>query len=487
MENHNYFRLKTVLYLNYLVHGMGLIILTQNMNALSQSWHTPLATVSYVISGVGIGRLFAYYVLGSLSDKYGRKFFIATGMVMYTIFFIGMAFTTDFRIAYGLAILAGIANSALDSGTYPTFLELKGENGSANILIKAAMSLGEFVLPILIGLNETIKGWYGIIFILVGVILVANLLMLIRLQFPQQTQLRANANQQSAQPVKRSGARVGLFMILSFYGYSSMALMILFTQWITLYGTEVLHMSNMAAHFLLSLYSIGSITGVLLIFVLLRRSINPMKLVAVMNGLSFLLMLMICFSGNSFIVSICSLLFGVTAAGGVMQVGLNVFGSLFPEKKGKITGIFFSFGSLASFTIPIITGMLSQISLSLVLRVDVVIALLSFIFCLIGQHLMLLVDHPAPYEKERRQINRIDYWIIRLLNRRFRLTQEIGIKKLEQQRDVYDPEREQVIMDRIDRQVADTENRQYCKEIYQTIINRSKNNQIHVREKGQIK
>lgn len=122
------------LYLNYLVHGIGLIILTQNMQALSQQWHSPLATVSYVFSGVGIGRILAYFLFGRLSDKFGRKVFVNVGMVSYLIFFLGMAVVTNLQVAYGLAILAGVANSALDSGTYATFIEMGGAPGSGQHL-----------------------------------------------------------------------------------------------------------------------------------------------------------------------------------------------------------------------------------------------------------------------------------------------------------------------------------------------------------------
>ena len=73
-------QLSISLYLNYFIHGIGLIILTQNMQALSQHWQTPLATVSYVISGIGIGRLLAYFILGNLSDRFGRKVFVNLGM-----------------------------------------------------------------------------------------------------------------------------------------------------------------------------------------------------------------------------------------------------------------------------------------------------------------------------------------------------------------------------------------------------------------------
>ena len=69
-------QLSISLYLNYFIHGIGLIILTQNMQALGQHWQTPLATVSYVISGIGIGRLLAYFILENLSDRFGRKVFV---------------------------------------------------------------------------------------------------------------------------------------------------------------------------------------------------------------------------------------------------------------------------------------------------------------------------------------------------------------------------------------------------------------------------
>lgn len=44
-------RLSVSLYLNYLVHGMGLIILAQNMNSLGTAWNQPIKIVSFVISG----------------------------------------------------------------------------------------------------------------------------------------------------------------------------------------------------------------------------------------------------------------------------------------------------------------------------------------------------------------------------------------------------------------------------------------------------
>ncbi|WP_259335306.1 MFS transporter [Bombilactobacillus bombi] len=187
------------------------------MLALSQHWHSPLATVSYVISGIGIGRFIAYFILGNLSDRFGCKIFVNLGMISYLIFFLGMAFVTNIKIAYFLAILAGIANSALDAGTYTTFLEMGGTQGSANVLLKAFISSGEFLLPLVVAMIEAQKMWYGWSFILAAIILVINLVLLNRQKFPprnQASEREANIIKQIS-PIKKIIASIGL----SGYGY----------------------------------------------------------------------------------------------------------------------------------------------------------------------------------------------------------------------------------------------------------------------------
>ena len=59
MTNKMKLHLSLSLYINYIIHGFGLIILAQNMASLGHLWNAPIATVSYVVSGIGIGRLLA--------------------------------------------------------------------------------------------------------------------------------------------------------------------------------------------------------------------------------------------------------------------------------------------------------------------------------------------------------------------------------------------------------------------------------------------
>lgn len=51
------------LYLNYLVHGIGVLVMSLNVHEFEVQWQTDAAGVSVVISSLGLGRL-ALLVLG---------------------------------------------------------------------------------------------------------------------------------------------------------------------------------------------------------------------------------------------------------------------------------------------------------------------------------------------------------------------------------------------------------------------------------------
>lgn len=366
-------RLSVSLYLNYLIHGMGMIILAQNMNSLGAAWHQPIKIVSFVISRIGIGRLISYLITGFLSDKISRKFFVEVGMFCYAAFALGMPLTKNIGLAYAFAILAGVANSSLDAGTYTTFVEMNGGNGAYTILIKAFVSVGEFILPILVTILANQGMWFGWSFMAMVALLIINFCLILPLKFPVANQ--ANGDAVHEQDAKINGtAKKIMTGALIVYGYSSMALMIWFTQWITMFAQQTLHMSNGAAHFLLSLYSIGSITGVLVLFALLGHNVKESHLLLVVNMIALVSLLVIMQSEQSLLMQIASFTFGLSAASGIMQTGLTIFMKLYPTHRGMITGVFYFFGSIASFTVPIITGVLSDISMAAVMAGDLVMA-----------------------------------------------------------------------------------------------------------------
>lgn len=381
MTKSNNRRLSIALYLNYLVHGIGLIILTQNMQALGGFWGVPIATVSYVISGIGIGKLIAYFLFGYLSDRFGRRMLVLTGTLSYMVFFIGIPFTHNIAIAYLFAIIAGVANSALDSGTYPTFVEMGGNSSASNVFIKAFMSMGEFILPLFIATLEARHLWFGWSFIGALLVLIVNLFILKGAHFPDRNNVDETFSEahQSLSKFRRVIATISLAV----YGYTTMAIMILFTQWISLFATKDLGYSSLVSHGLLSLYSIGSISGVVVMFILLKLKFVETKLLVVMNTISLIAILTVANASSVILTSIACFTFGFTAAGGVLQVALNVLLKMFPTHKGVITGIYMTFGSIATFTIPIVTGVLSQISIQSVMNFDVLIGLVGTVLVVV--------------------------------------------------------------------------------------------------------
>ncbi|SJM45739.1 hypothetical protein FM123_00245 [Limosilactobacillus fermentum] len=81
---------------------------------------------------------------------------------------------------------------------------------------------------------------------------------------------------------------------LVLYGYTSMAVMIWFTQWISL-------------------------------FALLKRNVKETHLLISMNVIAVLALLGVLVGTSTVMVQVASFVFGISAAGGIMQVGLPLF------------------------------------------------------------------------------------------------------------------------------------------------------------------
>lgn len=388
-----YRRLSFSLYLNYVVHGFSLLILAQNMTALSHAWNVPIAVVSYVISGVGIGRLLAYLITGYFSDKLSRKFFVYLGMLCYFLFAVGIPFSKSIPLSYFFAILAGVANLALDAGTYTTFVEMAHGNGRYNVLIKAVASIGEFIIPLLVSLFAHLHAWYGWSFMVMALILVINAFLLLPLKFPKQGVAEAIETVDIKE--KSKGIKIFTSILFALYGYLSMALMIWYTQWITLFGQNTVGFTNIQSHFLLSLYSIGSIVGVILLFILLGKNVSETAIMIAMNIIATASLLAIIVSKNIAFSEIASFMFGFSAASGVMQTGLTAFMRLYPARRGFVTGIFYFFGAIASFTVPIITGLLSKESIKLAFGADIVIGIVAVIVVTLIALLMRKINKTA--------------------------------------------------------------------------------------------
>lgn len=369
------------LYLNYFVHGIGVLILAQNMDSLAARWGS-LADVMSVIGMLGIGRLIVLFVSGKLSDKYGRKPFVLLGMITYIAFFLGILVSPTTAVACVFGILAGIANSFLDAGTYPALIESYPESASTvTVLLKAFISAGQFLLPLFIGVLVMMNAWYGWSFIVAAVILALNFVIMLKMGFPVMNLVsNSDKNDASEAPVEAPKSKwylEGICFVL--YGYISQATFYLISQWLTKYGVAVAQMPDLAARSLMSYYSIGSLACVFFTAFITKKGIRPITLLVVYTLISTLAIGGLYYYPSASLAPILSAVVGFSAAGGVMQLGLVMMTEMFPKGKGTMTGIFYTTGSIASFTIPVVTGYMADSGINSIMGLDAAIALAGFI------------------------------------------------------------------------------------------------------------
>ncbi len=277
-----------------------------------------------------------------------------------------------------------MANSFLDTGTYPALMEIyPNSKGTSNVVLKAFISGGQFLLPFIVSGLGAAGMWYGWSFLIPAAILVITFIFfLFGSKFPdvKEAAKADEAKEEEAEKAANTGVKSNLWLdgtLFIIYGYISQATFYTVSQMLTQYGQQIGGMGQAAAHSLVSWYSLGSIICVLVTAVL-GRKIAEIQFVPIYTlGALVSILLMWMFPSNPVLMGILAFLVGFFAAGGVMQLALTVMADFFPSGKGAITGFFYTAGSIASFTIPLFIGWIGN--MRNVMFFDVIIALIGFI------------------------------------------------------------------------------------------------------------
>ena len=385
LTKNKYMPTALAMYINYFIHGMGAIILAQNIDFLIEQLNTNKAGVAYVISALGLGRLIVLFVSGVLSDKYGRKPFILLGMVTYVMFMGGILISSNVTVAFFFALLAGMANSFMDAGTYPALTECFPETpGGANVAIKAFISAGQFVLPWIISFLISNNLYYGWSFIFCIIVFVINGLFILKLPFPEfkVVEKKTEATTEKVESkVKANFWIEGICLIL--IGFTATATFQIIANWLPSFAREVAGVEQTISLKLISIYSTGSIISVFATSILVAKWIKQVRFTFVYPLISLLMLVVLWMFPSTATCVVAAFVIGFSAAGGVLQLALTSMSELFPTSKGKITGIVFTASSLSSTVVPSITGILADINLSHVILFDIGITALGVVLALI--------------------------------------------------------------------------------------------------------
>lgn len=390
-----YYPTALVLYLNYLFDGMQNIILAQCMAPLMLQLGTNKAGVAYVISGLGIGKIAVLLIAGVLSDKYGRRLFVNLGIGVFIIFFVGILCSKSVIVAFIFAIIGGMANSFLDAGTYPALMDAFPESaGTANILIKAFIAAGQFILPLMVGylLSHNLYFGYSFIFCIIGYVILG--LLMFKLPFADEYKKRnklydKNQCDKENTSVEKTNHFIskprfsieGITLIA--IGFTCTTTFYLISVWLPTYGQEVVGMSKTASLALVSYYSIGSLISVFITAYLVKSLIKPVTVLFVYPLISLIFLLILWLIPSTTTCIICGFMIGFAAAGGVLQLTITTMAQFFPGGKGKATGMVNTACSAAFFIIPVATGIISKTSISNIILLNIVITGIGVLLAII--------------------------------------------------------------------------------------------------------
>lgn len=370
------------IYLSYFLHGISVITLAQNMTSLAEKFSTDSAGIAYLISGIGLGRLVSILFFGFLSDKFGRRAIILLGVLLYILFFFGIPASPNLMVAFVLAVCVGVANSALDTGGYPALMEcFPKASGSAVILVKAMVSFGQMLYPMLVSYMLLNNIWYGYGVIIPGVLFVLITLMLLRSKFPGQL---VDASVAKELPQMNSKPLVWLEGVASvLFGVAAFSTFYVIVVWMPKYAMAFAGMAEADALKTITWYSMGSLVCVFIFAALLKKMVRPIWANVFNAGLATITAAVIYLYPSPLVCNVGAFVIGFSAAGGILQLGVSVMSEFFPKSKAKVTSVYMMMGGLANFVIPLITGYLSTIGLQYIILLDFVFALLAFITAII--------------------------------------------------------------------------------------------------------
>jgi MFS family permease len=364
MNTKKYIPTALALYFTYFVHGIGVSILGQYKQNFAGAWGAEkLATGAFdvsivlaVIAALGLGRLITLPIAGPLSDKFGRKISGLIGIVLYIAYFVGIVMAPTMQIAYIFALLGGAANSFLDTCVTPTLLEIFTESGDvANMFTKFSISIGQFVLPFIIGFVAASAMSYQAIFYVTGAALAIDGLLIAFMKFPPRNVVAGAAEGVKAKPEKMKFTPVSIAVIsLGFTITSTFQLWLNCNQELgKLYG-----LANPKD--IQSYYAMGTMVAILVTAVLVKKVLKAVHILVLYPAISFIMLGIVYMVRTPGICLVAGFVLGFAAAGGVLQLAVSTANSFFPAHKGKITSIVMIASSLANFIILNIAGVLSK-------------------------------------------------------------------------------------------------------------------------------
>lgn len=340
-----------ILYLNYFIHGIGCSILSQQVvkEMLSEQWGlNDVMAVTSIAAALGLGRLISLPFAGPLSDKLGRRLSVLIGCASYVIFFVGIAFSPNTTIAYIAAVLGGIANSFLDTATYPAVAEIIYKyTGIATMGIKFFISVAQLLMPFFLGVAAGTSMSYLMLPLVCGIVIAVLGILAIFAPLPAASESgKSESFISNLKNAHFSIESIALILI----GFTSTATFQLWLNCAQTFANDVAGIPSESVSMMQTYYSAGTMV-VLVVTSLLITKFKQVRFLVIYPAISAVMLVLVYLIKSPMICYVGAFVIGYAAAGGVLQMATAVVNDLFPKIKGTITSLVMIASSLCNYTI----------------------------------------------------------------------------------------------------------------------------------------
>lgn len=363
MSNKKYYPTALALYFTYIILGIEVSVLSQYKQQFAGAWgvtktlangQLDVSLVLAAIAALGLGRLIMLPFSGAFSDRFGRKSAGLIGCALFAVYFLGIAWAPSFYLAYIFAVVGGMANSFMDVCVAPSCMEIFPESGEvASMFMKFSVAVGQFMLPFMIGFAATNHMSYKVIFYVVATLIILDGVLISLMKFPPRNMVAGEKVVAKKEKMKFTPTSIAVICV----GFTVTST---FQLWLNCNQELGLMYGLAEPRVIQSYYSIGGITAILVTSVLVKKFIEPVRILFIYPLIAVASLLAVYFVQTPAMCLVGGFMLGYAGAGGVLQIGVATANKMFPTNRGKITSIFMIASSLANYVVLNAAGMITS-------------------------------------------------------------------------------------------------------------------------------
>lgn len=329
-----------------------------------------------VAAALGLGRLISLPIAGPLSDKMGRKISSLIGIASYAIFFIGVAMSPNMWVAYGAAILGGVANSFLDTGVIPACVEiLEPRSSLATMLTKFFISMSQLLLPFMLGALAGANLSYNLLLYVSGAAIIVIGILVAFAPMPKAAKKEGEKAPGLLENIRNSKFTMEsiALIVISFTCTAT------FQLWLNCAQTFAKDLAGVQDPSIMqTYYSMGSLAAIIVTAVLVTK-IKGVRFLFVYPLVTLITLVLVYVMRSETMCYIGAALVGYSAGGVILQLVTATANDLFPKIKGTITSIVMIMSSLSNYTILSLAGTMDSAS---ILMMNIVITIVGVLLAL---------------------------------------------------------------------------------------------------------